>query len=372
MRIAIITFHNTLNFGATLQCTALNRVLSQMGHEVCVINYLPWYVLEKKSAFKEIKSIRSSANKIKALIKGMMYLTYANKVIKKNRKYESFINSNIVLTRKYSNVGELRTNPPPADLFICGSDQIWNPALTGNKLDKAFFLDFTDKPKVSYGASVGELDIESQKEELHNLLCDYQRISVREQTTAARLSAALNLDVTTVLDCTLLLNKEEYYRFEADYPISEAYLLLYNVQNSPTAVSIARRIAREKGLGIVDISPNPFAKLKGARKIIDIGPGEFLTLFHNAEFVVTNSFHGTVFSIIYERQFIVIPHSTRASRVTDLLETLELTDRIALEPGYVEVAPVDYGRVNRKLNVARANSFRFLSSATGQNPVESF
>ena len=367
MRIAIITFHNTLNYGATLQCTALFRYLSQLGHDVYVINYLPRYVLDKKSITKELKNITSSGNKGRALLKGLLYLAFAGKIKSKDDRYELFLKKNIRLTRIYSSYEDLTADPPKAELYICGSDQIWNPYLTGNAFDKAFFLKFTDGIKASYGASVGELDIESNKDELRELTRGFWGISMRERTSAKQLVAALERDVFTVLDCTLLLNREDYFHLEVDYTIHDKYLLLYNVKNSSVAVSIARKIAKEKKLEIVDISPNPFVNLKGTKKIIDIGPGEFLNLFHNAEFVITNSFHGTAFSIIYKKQFVVIPHSTRSSRITDLLEALGLSDRIAIESGYVYNSPIDYSTVYKRLAKLRTDSRSFLAFITASS-----
>ena len=364
MRIAIITFHDTANFGATLQCAALSHFLDDKGHDVVVINYLPRYVRDKKSIFKEFKNINSNSNKVKAFVKGFCYMTHSKEIKKKNKKYDVFIANNITTTNKYLNGDELSANPPKADLFICGSDQIWNPALTGGKLDKAFFLTFASGRKASYGASVGEMNIETYAEEIKGLTSDFLRISVREHSVATALANVLKRDVSTVLDCTLLLNKEDYYPMEVDYDINNRYLLLYNIQNSSVAISIARRIAKERKLEIIDISPNPFVRFEGTKKILDIGPGEFLSLFHRADYVVTNSFHGTVFSIIYEKQFIVIPHSTRSSRVSNLLRAVGLTDRIAVEPGYMEKSQIDYGMVKEKLSKERELSTRFLYSIT--------
>ena len=361
MNISIITFHNTSNFGATLQCSALYAFLSKLGHNVKVINYLPTYVLDKKSVFKEIRKVRESNNKAKALVKGIAYLNFSNSIKRKDARFEKFISEHINTTRVYSSFAELESSPPISDLYICGSDQIWNPALTGDAFDKAYFLQFIDGDKVSYGASIGELDIENAKEELCELTNDFKYISVREKTSATKLAKALGREIFTVLDCTLLLNKDDYIKMEVDTDyLNSKYLLLYNIQNSHTSVEIAQKIAREKNLKIIDISPNPFVKVADALKLIDIGPGEFLSLFHHAEYVVTNSFHGSVFSIIYEKQFITIPHSTRSTRITDLLKSLDLDSRIALKSGYIDYVPIDYSNVKKNLQIARSNSIEFL------------
>ena len=362
MNISIITFHNTSNFGATLQCLALYNYLTAHNQNVEIINYLPPYVLEKKKADKELKKIAGSDNKVKALIKGLAYLAYANKIKRRDLCFEEFINQYLKLSRVFPDYSSLMDNPPKADLYICGSDQIWNPALTGSTLDKAFFLCFTDGIKVSYGASMGEYDIETNAGELRKLINDFQMLSVRENSTAERLSRAIEKPVKTVLDCTLLLDKEDYYQYEK--PVSAAtnpYLLYYSMQKSALADEEAKRVANDKGLKIIDISPNPLRKIKGSKKMLDIGPGEFLTLIKNAHFVVTNSFHGTVFSILYRKQFLCTLHSTRSGRVVDLLTSLDLTDRIVKDSRDNNIKEINYDTVYTSLQPLRSESYSYLN-----------
>lgn len=362
MKIAIITFHNTSNFGATLQCSALSRYLTKLGHEVIIIDYLPKYVLDKKSVFKEMRKIGKSHSKIKAIIKGVAYVAYTPDIKRRNEKFETFIQNNLVLTSTYNSYNSLKENPPYADFYICGSDQIWNPSLTGGKLDYAFFLQFVNKNKAAYGASMGEFDIEAESNKIEMLVENFSGISVREKSIAARLSKVVGTNVDVVLDCTLLLEKKDYSCMEGDMPrLNHKYVLLYNVQNSDDAITIAKKISDDHDLSIIDISPNPFAKVKGAKKMIDIGPGEFLALFKHAEYVVTNSFHGTVFSLIYEKKFFSLAHSTRGGRVIDLLDSLDLKDRLVKCVEEINDKPVDYEKVNRLLAIFRQNSFEYIN-----------
>ncbi len=363
MRICVITFHDTLNFGATLQCTAMSRFLAGQGHDVKVINYLPDYVMDKKSTMKEIRNIGRSSNKAKALVKGFAYLAKSGDIKKKNRCYEKFLSDNVYRTDAYHTFDELVKNPPEADLYICGSDQIWNPALTGGKLDPAFFLKFAEGRKAAYGVSVGELDINSEAEELKEMTADMAGVSVREKSVAVDMAFAIERDVDVVLDPTLLLDKKDYMKMESASPVTDKpYLLLYNVQNSKESVGTARKIAAERGLEIIDISPNPFAKVDGVKKLLDIGPGEFLRLFDGADYVVTNSFHGTVFSVIYEKEFWALGHSKRAGRTYDLLDSLHLLDRFIKEPSEAEGEPIDYSEVMKLLSYRRAHSVDYINS----------
>lgn len=360
MKIDVITFHNTMNFGASLQCIALTRYLALLGHNVEVINYLPDYVLNKKSVFKELKK----AHNLRGIVKGFAYLLKQRTIKTKDRKFTIFIDNNIHLTKQYRCFDDILAEVPDADVYICGSDQIWNPYLTGDSLDKCFFLEFVKngKTKVAYGASVGELDFEKYREVLKKKTKDFDFISVREQTVSCVLSSTIGRDVSVVLDPTLLLSKEDYCSMELPCSIlPEKYLLLYNIQNSDLTIKVAKRIANERKLVIVDISANPFQKIKGSIRLLDIGPGEFLTLFRNTEYVITNSFHGTVFSIIYEKNFNAILHTTRGGRIRDLLNSIDLYNRIIEDTSDANTSDIDYNIAKNKLNVLKADSQKFIN-----------
>ena len=170
-----------------------------------------------------------------------------------------------------------------------------------------------------------------------------------------------------VLDPTLLLDAEDYQEMETPIPAEEPYVLVYNVSPAPAAQAVASRIAADRGLKIIDISPNPFIKVPGARKVDDIGPGDFLSYFKSAAFVVTNSFHGTVFSILYRKGFFAVPHRSRSERILSLLQTLGLRDRFT---GYAELVTyeaIDYDAVWQKLNQARKNRYAYLKKCCGEN-----
>lgn len=360
MKVNIITFHNTMNFGASLQCAALSRYMTSLGHDVEVINYLPDYVMNKKSVLKEFKK----AHSVRGIVKGFAYLSKAGTIKSKDKKYTDFLERNIRLTKPYHSYDDILSDVPQADLYICGSDQIWNPSLTGDSLDKAFFLDFVGegKARVAYGASVGELDFEKHRDELKKLTEGFRSISVREKTVSDKLSGVIGREVNVVLDPTLLLNKEDYSSMELSCNVpSGKYLLLYNIQNSDLTISTAKKIAAERNLEIVDISANPFQKIKGTTRLLNIGPGEFLTLYKNADYVVTNSFHGTVFSIVYEKNFNSGLHTTRGGRIRDLLNSLELNNRITADNSDINSSDIDYHIVKNKLDSLRESSQSFIN-----------
>ncbi|MBR5336715.1 MAG: polysaccharide pyruvyl transferase family protein [Lachnospiraceae bacterium] len=364
MKISIITFHDVKNFGATLQCCAMSKHLDKYGADVEVIDYQPKYLKQRKSIFKEIetgKGIRKTLGCIKHNIK---LLTYYGRLKRKEKRYDEFIHDNLRLTHRYESVSQLYDDPPWADLYICGSDQIWNPVLTGGKPDKAYFLGFVEGIKVSYGVSLGEVDITEYVDVFRDMTNDFKALSVREKTSAEELADALGKNVEVVLDCTLLLEENDYSPMESrECKIDEPYLLLYNIQHSLITIDIAKREAERRNLIIVDISPKPFKKVDGARHLLDIGPGEFLSLFKGASFVVTNSFHGCTFSIIYKKQFIAVPHTVRYTRMVDLMESLGLKDRIAYDNDHEICGEIVFDEVYELLGDMRNRSYRYIDSA---------
>ncbi len=361
MKIATITFHDTYNFGATLQCVALSKYLSLQGHSVLVINYMPVYVLRKKSAFRvfhSIKNVHGVVPKCKAFLPAVQYFSHFFSLQRRNARYQAFLSHHADLTKPISDFEHLK--PINADLYLCGSDQIWNPNLTGGSFDKAFFLAFAKGRKAAYAVSTGEADLFACSTELRHLTAEFERISVRERKTAEALKSILEREIEAVLDPCLLLEEKDYLEMEIEIRIENPYVLVYNVFSASAAVDIALKIAGDKGLKIVDISPSPFVKIPGSRKIDDIGPGEFLSYIRNADWVVTNSLHGTVFSILYQKCFFTVPNRKRSGRIVELLKLLGLRDRLIQYEQLVTYEAIRYDEVYEKLNQARRHSYEFL------------
>ncbi len=377
MKVCTITFLNASNFGAALQCAALSHILKNFGLDTEVINYAPHYVKDKQGAFKEIKkayyTFKETYNIIyfaRGLLKGTYYAMHYPVLLKRQKAFKKFLNTNITLTKEYSNFSDLGNCAAEADIIICGSDQIWNPVLTGGSFDPAYFLKFAgnETKKISYGISFGELNIADNAKELSELSEGFAAISVRERSSAAALTCALKREVSVVLDPTMLMSEKEYVSMEAAIKINRPYLLIYNIQNSALSTEIAIRIARKKGLEIIDISPNPLKRIGNSKKLVSIGPGEFLSYIKKADYIITNSFHGTVFSVIYRKEFLTIPHSSRSGRMVDLLNDLGLKERIISEMSYVDKldSDIDYTEVHKKLNVLKKSSIDYLKTAVFQ------
>lgn len=389
MKVGIITYHFPYNCGATLQCTALQTKLEQLGHEVCVINYRPWYHQNRYSPLKNPiyfagKRFRDPADslweRIKHAVDGFLrtvnsWRTYPKVVLKEN-KFRPFVKKNLHETRVYRTLKSLQKRPPVCDVYISGSDQLWNAAITGGVFDSAYFLNFGSAKigKMTYSVGADFRNLENPAQMLEDLVKDLDIISMREEKWEPVVKEAAKGLVETHIDVdpTLLLEPEQYERFMADLPKEpEPYILTYTMtgETQKQIYNGARILSEKTGLKVIDVSGDPN---KMNQKVEDnrlCGPDEFLWYIKNAEYVVTNSFHGTVFSVLFKKKFITIPHAQTGNRVTELLDKLGLSQRYHT----VTVAAinritndVDYDAAHAKLAALRKNSADFLQESVNK------
>ena len=191
-------------------------------------------------------------------------------------------------------------------------------------------------------------------------------ISVREETAKELIANFTNKEISVTLDPTLLLSKNDWEKI-AITPNNKSYILLYNMGNMPLTNQIAKTIAKEKKLKILEIfsGNRSLKKLYRHATCPTAGPREFLGLFANASYIVTSSFHGTAFSLIFNKQFVTVAHPTAGSRMRDLLAKLDLSERIVTNINDIPYRDIDYKKVNAKLDIERQKSIAFLENALG-------
>ena len=352
MKIGIITFHRAINYGALLQTYALNKVLNDMGVDAEVIDYRAEY----------IENIYYKGKNGGSLLKKIDFLRVRIKTLKKYIKFYKFSKENIQASKPV-NKETIAENEGKYDMYISGSDQVWNPDCT--EFDKTYFLDFTTKgKKASYAASIGTKTMNERYEaEALKLISDFSHISIREKQGMEYLKEK-GISAQIVLDPTLLLNKAKWLeaskksKYEKD-----KYVLLYMLVYSESLVSFAKKLATEKGCKVIKVGRG---KDKGIIYAPNLGPDEFLSLFNNAEYVVTNSFHGTAFSINFNKKFYVEYQNvknSRNSRMEDILNNFGLKNRIINESDkkYCD-EEIDYVSVNKKLDEERKKSIDYLKN----------
>lgn len=377
MRIGIMTFHFAHNQGAVLQCCALQKYLEMQGHEVRVIDYRPkyhtvrydawknpfryasWYCKGKKSVSFTVKAktfCRSFARCMKLNIKGK------DKV--NSRLFSDFTKKKLKLTSLYTSFAQLKNNPPDFDAYISGSDQVWNPDLLNHEFDGAYFLDFGKKDckRIAYAVSMGKEFTPEECCHLKELCAPLDAVSLREKTPAV--IDAIERDVHICVDPTLLIDARYYAELESNQKEKEPYIFVYGFETSEAIKKAVDMVANKFGCRIINGSPGR-VKLTGenVENIRDYAPDRFLSFIKNAEFIVTNSFHGTVFSIIYKKKFITVPHTTRGRRMIELLGKLGLDDILWGTPSFSINNEIDYDNVYKKLHNLRAGSIQYLEKA---------
>jgi len=375
LKVYILTFHCAKNYGAVLQAYALKKVLERYTDDVSFINYRPRFltdrrVLERSHNISLKYLIIEFARKIIGIIR-YYFWGYKQKI----GKYVAFEKEYLLTSTQNCCTKKEEIDVTDADFVFLGSDQIWNRKITFG--DTAYLGDFRRNKNtklVSYAASIGldnptAADLDFIRENIYRL----HRLSVREETAKNIISGFAQQQVEVVLDPTLLPETNEWDAL-AILPKYEKYLLLYAMGNNKLTEEVAKKIAKIRGLNIIEISSGG----RSARKIYDhgycgdAGPREFIGLVQNAEFVVTSSFHGTAFSLIFNKQFYTIPHDTAKCRMTDLLARIKLKERMITSKGDLNARinlneTIDYKIINKMLDAERRKSIRYIEEALGIN-----
>ncbi len=379
MKIGIITLPFNSNYGGLLQAFALQTVLKQMGHEVWAVN--------RRNRIMPFKiKVLSSANRlIKSIINGKMGVIRSWATAKEelviDRHTNRFLSENIqttVFLKSESDFAKL--SQYEFDAYVVGSDQVWRPKYSPRLANHFLgFIDDTVNPKrISYAASFGVDNWEFTSEqtgECRKLVAKFNAVSVREDTAVKLCKQNFGVEATQVLDPTLLVPKEEYIRLvEKDkIPKCNGTLLTYVLDKSPDKLEFIKKIILETGLDEVSIMPKSLFRDAGRKKISDcIYPPvtAWLRGFMDAEYVVTDSFHGMAFAIIFNKPFLALGNTKRGmTRFSSLVKLFGLEDRIILsadsqltEKLYV---PIDFRHVNEILKTKQLEAYKFLSDSLG-------
>lgn len=365
MKIKTITCHDVYNLGASLQAYALMEYLTQLGHEVEIIDYKPEY-LSRHYKLSLIANPKYEKNIILKSIYLLLKLPsrLVEKYGKRKREFDKFKREYLKLTaRRYTSNQELKRDLPEADLYIAGSDQIWNTLFQNGK-DPAFYLKFVpqDKGKISYAASFATANIAQEySKKIRGWLTRLDCISVRE-LSGIKILQNLGIDRgNVVLDPVFLLSKDEWENIflKSFGKQKEKYLLVYDFDNSEHIEKLVKKLSNKNQWKIYSIQKNKYAD----KVFWKSGPFEFLALIDNAEFVISNSFHATAFSLIFNKQFAVINRKEGINtRMKDLLSVVNLENRMICEE-QEEILPIDYKDVNILLKNKIDESKKYLDSA---------
>lgn len=375
-KIGIITILKVNNYGAELQAYATQKALQLMGHDAEIIDYLfyknPCHKRTKMSAPTAKMSVKKHLQEwLFPIIANWRARNYREAQEARNKKFEKFHADNTKQSECYESLDKLKTAQLDYDVLMSGSDQVWNPGIYSS-LDPYLLHFGSDKIKrVSYASSFGVSSLpEDVKEYYKNALQKYSSISVREDKAVDLVKSISGRDAQLVLDPTLLLNKEQW--LEVAKPVDALpevpYVLIYELIPVSYVKELAKYVSEQTGMPIVRLCKN--ASVEDIEpeiiNVIDAGPSEFLTLFDKAGCVVTNSFHGTAFSINFGKQFYtVIPKDkSNNSRQQSILRLFNCEDRMIVEGSMMlELKPLNIASVMSNLDIERDKSMNYLKKA---------
>lgn len=356
MKICTITCHDVYNVGASLQAYALQTYLKSLGHDVKIIDYKPDYLsghyrLDVVSNPKYDKPLIRQAYLL-AKLPGRL------RMLPRKKAFDEFTAKYLTLTKRYASNAELAAEPPKADVYFAGSDQIWNPLFPNGK-DPAFYLDFVQQGiRASYAASFA---VDEFPQELSTVTAKYlsklDSIAVRETSGLAILKSLGITNAQTVLDPVFLLDKAHWEAMAKLPPkANKPYLLVYDFDNSPAVRALAEQIAAERGLKIYSIFDLPYAE----QCFTLCDPEEFLGLMRQADFVLSNSFHATAFSVIFEREFAVVERTEKINtRMRDFTAMLGISERM-LRQGSAVPPEIDWNGVRDRLEAETVRSKAYI------------
>lgn len=351
MKVGILTFPHSPSIGAMLQMGALYHIVENMGHNVEIINYV-----SDKVNHRQVHPATPKSILIKVL--SMCFIKSPEKSYKEfESKMKMFPGTIISKTQELVKVSE------HFDRIIVGSDQVWNPIVTGHDLN--FYLKFCNdsQKKASYAASFGYMQADPKyKTEIAELLKNFTYLSVREKDGQNIVKTLTGREPKLVLDPTLVVSTDYMRNVMIPYYQKRKYVLFFCIKPSPKLYDVARKYAEKYGYELVTIGgrmKDRFDPRKHA--VYGTGPKEFLGLVDSAQCMFTNSFHGMAISIALHKDFYVELSSDTNSRLINLTEMLNLMDRIVGE-NIPEQKKIEYQYVDKILEKERKISIDFLQT----------
>lgn len=363
--VAYLTRHTVSNYGSVLQAYATQTALENLGYNPICINY--YRKDEKPEALVNTLLQTSSWNK--NFLTRIIYLLTQKPVYSyAGKRFENYRKIVKVTDREYNVEQDLIDDCPKADIYMTGSDQVWN-TISCDNIDPVYFMSFlkNNEKRVSYAASFGSGSVkESDKPIISQHLKKYEHISVRENS-GVKIAEELGVSAQQVLDPTLLLTKAEWEKIIPKRECSEKYVLVYQLHPNKNFDKYAKSFAKKKGLKLYRIS-NCFHHIVRSGKFICCPPlGTFLWYIKNAEYFLTDSFHGTAFAIGLNTQFADILPKNYSERISSILELIGYKNRIlkSYDDFTITDNRIDFNEVNSKIDIERNKSYKILKNMLG-------
>lgn len=369
-KIGIITYHAAYNFGSVLQAYATQQAVKKLGLPAEIINYR---LKEQKRYYQQYRFSYG----IKTVIKDLMQLPVHHKRLERKAAFEKFINSYLHLSKEMEEPEQVTEYYENYDIIISGSDQIWNKhscELMHNdwKYMEPYLLKGFMGKAISYASSIANMS----NDEMHRILPvikEFEKISIRETSSARRMANLLGREIPSVLDPTFLLKKDEWIKEVNLKKTNESpYILYYSLGGIRTlreSKSALENLASKYQCKVRVVTP--FAYMPNLSNLFELhpeyGPLEFLNAIYNARMIITDSYHGTIISVNFGKDvYSLCEKGGSEFRKTDILENLGLNDRIIYDINMIskhEFNDINYDIVEEKLKELRENSLKYLKES---------
>lgn len=327
-KVGILTFHRSENYGSVLQAYALSKKINDiLGENSCeIIDY-------SNKNQRELYAIFLKSNSVKNIIKNVRAALNYSQLKRRKDSFTHFIENILPISKeKYNSEEDLRNNTATYSAIICGSDQIWNPLSLDFSIS-FFGVDF-DCPKSAYAPSIRNADINDFKEykgQITAALEQFNYISLREKQNISVFQQLTSKSIECVCDPTLLLSKNEFDKICVNTKLPEDYIFYYSIDYNSQSVEMVKSISKKLNKPVLIIfSTNKTYNVyfKGFKLVKNNAPGDFINLVKNASLVLSTSFHGVAFSVIYRKNFFALKTNNYTdARIYDLLNEINLTDR---------------------------------------------
>lgn len=368
-KVAAITFHRAHNYGSVLQAYALKQVVESLYREKG--ESVDYSVIDFYSQVQEdLYRVYRPMNSAKALVKNAIALPYGKELKIKHHKFMEFAAKDLNLTKRYRTLEELQAAPPEADVYLSGSDQIWN--VRAQDFSPAYYFSFLPDhaKRVSYAASFGPLAINWEKydaDSCKEALAKYSAVSVREQGSVDNLSAISDVECQIHVDPTMLLKMADWRKIQSDANYRDGqYILLYCLEPTRDQLRMADAISKKLGLPIVVLRYNNKNDMfNHFVKRYDAGPEDFLAYMDHAALVLSSSFHGTAFSLIYHKPFYCF-YGMKDNRISGILQETGMTERsleCLADISRVSLEKPDGEAIEKVLDAERQRSAAYLRRA---------
>lgn len=369
-KIAKLTWLHNGNFGSVLQAVALQRYLIEQGYDVTDLDYSASLSEKLKNWFINKNSPKLFLGKFEEIKRKKSYKE-SNEFERRNKKFSEFEENWIKRSKLCRTPHEIEMEAQKYDILICGSDQIWSPAL----MNPVFYLDFVsnDKKKIAYAPSFGVTSTTVGKEKkIVRYLKSFSKVSVRESQGQQFIKKLTGQNVPVVVDPTLLLNVSIWNEYVVELQYTGDYIFCYLLTPNVNYIQAVSKFAKEKDLEVIIVptAKGPFNT--GFKEIIDIGPSEWLGLIRSAKYVFTDSFHGCIFSSIFHKEFVLFKRfkdkdkASENSRIYTLAKMLDAKDRIIDENSVnmiEEMQALDFRKIDKIIENKANASKKWLLDA---------